>query len=231
MIKRLLAIPAAVLAAALLIANAPVHHANLGNGAAHVTITPSGSHIIGNPAAPIKLTEYMSYTCSHCAAFENEGVGPMRLTYIANGKVSLEIRHLLRDPIDVTVAMLTNCVAPPRFMLLHEAFLHSQADWLGAASRTSAAQRERWATGDDAAKMRAIARDLKFYDIMERGGFSRVAIDHCLSDPAMLKRITAQSVDADKQGVNATPSFAIDGVLLAGTHTWDTLAPQLQARM
>jgi protein-disulfide isomerase len=39
-----------------------------------------GHHPGGNAAtdAPIKLVEYMSYTCPHCAHFEAEGVKTMR---------------------------------------------------------------------------------------------------------------------------------------------------------
>ncbi|MCB8828310.1 DsbA family protein, partial [Escherichia coli] len=38
----------------------------------HVTQTAKGAFVLGNPAAPIKLVEYGSYTCSHCAAFSKE---------------------------------------------------------------------------------------------------------------------------------------------------------------
>ena len=40
------------------------------------TATPTLGHRIGNPAAKVKLTEYISYTCPHCAAFTREGEGP-----------------------------------------------------------------------------------------------------------------------------------------------------------
>ena len=32
---------------------------------------------------------------------------PLKIGYVHSGKVSVEIRHMLRDPIDLTVAMLT----------------------------------------------------------------------------------------------------------------------------
>src|SRR3546814_9167637 len=37
-----------------------------------VTQTAAGSFVMGNPAAPVKLIEYLSYTCPHCAAFSAE---------------------------------------------------------------------------------------------------------------------------------------------------------------
>ena len=50
---------------------------------AQITIAPSGSHIIGNPDAKVKLVEYMSYTCPHCAAFEAESATPLRADFVA----------------------------------------------------------------------------------------------------------------------------------------------------
>ena len=37
-----------------------------------VVKTPEGGYLMGNPDAPIKLVEYGSLTCSHCADFSNE---------------------------------------------------------------------------------------------------------------------------------------------------------------
>jgi hypothetical protein len=58
---------------------------------------------MGNPQAR-RLVEYMSYTCPHCAHFEAESALALRNGPIASGKGSFEVRHLLRDPIDATIA-------------------------------------------------------------------------------------------------------------------------------
>ena len=55
-----------------------------------VSVTPAGSHLIGNPQAPVRLVEYISYTCSHCAAFDAEGALPLQTGYLATGKVLLD---------------------------------------------------------------------------------------------------------------------------------------------
>ena len=46
----------------------------------------------------------------------------------------VEVRHLIRDPIDMTVAMLTNCGMPARFFGNHNMFLASQNTWIGRAA-------------------------------------------------------------------------------------------------
>src|SRR3546814_11911776 len=43
-----------------------------------VTATPEGGFTIGNPAAPIKLLEYASHSCRHCAAFAGKASAPLR---------------------------------------------------------------------------------------------------------------------------------------------------------
>ena len=196
-----------------------------------VTLTPQGSHVLGNPKAAVKLTEYVSYTCPHCAHFEVQADGPLRMGYIASGKVSVEVRHLVRDPIDLTVAQFTNCGPKEKFFGNHTAFMRSQQQWIQLLMNATPAQRIRWQTGDTLTRQRAIASDFHLYEIMAGRGYSRPQLDHCLADKALAQRIAAQGADAEKLGIEATPSFTINGVLLAGTHSWDTLEPQLKLKL
>jgi protein-disulfide isomerase len=196
-----------------------------------IAVTPTGSHVLGNPAAKVKLTEFISYTCPHCAHFDREGTDRLRVSGVAQGKVSIEVRHLVRDPIDMTVAMLTNCGPPAKFFLNHSAFLRSQDSWIGAANNASPAQQQRWTSGDMPSRMRAIASDFGFYAIMETRGYDHPTVDRCLADQAMAHKLAAQTESASKLGVTGTPSFLINGDLLAGTHDWQSLQPQIEARL
>ena len=67
-----------------------------------------GGHRFGNPEAKVKLVEFMSYTCSLCATFARQGDSAIRLAYVPTGRISYEIRHLIRDPVDLTAALLTH---------------------------------------------------------------------------------------------------------------------------
>lgn len=202
-----------------------------GDWNAKLAVTPSGSHVIGNPAAAIKLTEYISYTCSHCADFDRAASDPLRLIHVTSGKLSLEIRHLVRDPIDLTVAMLTNCGPPNKFLQNHTLFLRQQARWLGRAQTLGQAAQARWNSGTPENRRRAIADDLGFYQTMLARGYDRPMVDRCLSDPVMARKLAEQTVEAERLGVPGTPSFLINGELLAGTHDWPSLQVQLRARM
>lgn len=202
-----------------------------GNWATRVAITPTGSHVLGNPAAALKLSEYISYTCSHCADFDREASDRLRAYGVVQGKLSVEVRHLVRDPIDMTAAMLTNCGPPAKFFQNHTAFLRSQSRWIAAANSASPAQQARWNNGEMRARFRAIASDFGFYAIMASRGYDRMATDRCLSDDAMARRLADQTREAVRLGVEGTPSFLLNGELLAGTHDWRGLKARLDARM
>ncbi len=212
-------------------------------GAAAMTISANGDwntnvvetdagHRIGNPEAEVTLTEFVSYTCPHCAHFAVDGEGALKIAYIGPGKVSLEIRHIVRDPVDLTATMLANCGPASKFPLNHAAFMHSQDEWLPILTKRTPGQVQRWTSGDYAARRRAIAADFGFYRIMERRGYRRTDADRCLNDDAMAQKLSqATTANREKYNLNGTPSFAIDGVTLAGTHDWQTLAPQIDARL
>ncbi len=199
------------------------------NGVINRTALPS--HVIGNPAAKVKLTKWISYTCPACARFELESDAALKLQYIRRGQLSLEVRHYVRDPVDLTVAMLTNCGPKEKFSLNHSAFIRSQSVWLDNMAHSTPAQQQRWTTGDLPSRSRAIATDLRFYQIMATRGYDRPTVDRCLADAGMAKRLADGTEAGQKLGIDHTPSFAINGQLLVGTSGWSLLEPQLQARM
>ncbi|MEY2944055.1 MAG: hypothetical protein RLY97_2069 [Pseudomonadota bacterium] len=201
------------------------------NWGTKIAISPQGGHIIGNPAAKVKLIEYLSYTCPHCATFQSESEAAIQLAFIPSGKGSVEIRHYVRDPVDLAAGVLVNCAPPAKFYKLHQAILHNQNIWAANIGKSNATIQKRWFTGPIPARMRAIAADMHWYEMMENLGYGRVAVDKCLANEALANRLSNQT-DADTAaGITGTPSFAINGQILAGTHNWHLLQPQLDARM
>lgn len=211
------------LAAVLLTAAAPPP----GGWYRAVSLTPQGGHLIGNPDAPVRLIEYASYTCRDCAAYNLQSEGVLGLAYLPSGRVAVEVRLLTETPIDLAAAMLASCGDPARFPLNHNALLRSQARWMELVPHATAAQRQRWNHPDLAARNRAIAADLKLYDVMMSRGYDRQTLDRCLSDSALAARLKAASSAAIAAGVTRAPGFSIGGKLLRNTHDWATLRPQL----
>lgn len=214
--------------AASAVALAAVATAQGNSGNWNLTVVETATHHrIGNPDAEVVLTEYVSYTCSHCATFAREGDPVLELAYIGSGKVAVEYRQLLRNPIDLTISMMTHCGDPLKFKQNHAAFMLSQDKWIGTAQGASQTQIARW-TQPGAASRRNIANDFGFYDIMKPRGYRITDLDKCLSDEALAKSLAeaSQSYAQDK-GVRGTPSFAINGKLVEGAHSWPALSKKL----
>ena len=231
-----LALPVAIASAAISTAapsGKPVPKASAkADWTATVTRTPQGTHVLGNPAAKVRLTEFVSYTCSHCAQYHEAADGALRANFVAPGKAAVEVRHFVRDPVDLTVALLTNCGTPAKFFANHSAFMRGQTKWIGPLSNPSAAQAARWSSGTFAQRTKVIAKDFGFYPIMARRGYTVQQVDKCLADQALADRLAADTDLALRTlRVTGTPSFAIDGAVLAGTHNWELLRPQLDARL
>lgn len=185
-------------------------------------------HILGNPEAPNRLVEFMSYTCSHCADFARMGEGAIKLAYLPTGKMSFEIRHLIRDPVDMTAALLTQCGPAAKFPANHSAIILKQDEWLAKARNATQAQKARWQFGTHSARLQAIASDLGFYDIMVGRGYSRVELDKCLSDTVKADAIAETSrADVAKYDLRGTPSFILNGTVLDNVYGWETLRPHL----
>ena len=188
-------------------------------------------HVIGNPEAETTLAEYISYTCGHCAQFAKQGDPVIKMLFIHAGKLKLEIRHLLRDPIDLTAAMLTHCGDESKFPLNHNSFMTSQDTWLGKAQNATQAQVQRWSSPERAAARRSLANDLGFYTLMEQRGYGRSEIDRCLNDEAKAEALVNTTMaDVKRLGLTGTPSFVLNGELLNGVHSWQALEPHLTGK-
>lgn len=201
------------------------------SSAATITAGSDGSHIIGNPAARVKLVEYVSYTCPHCAHFAAELAGPLRTTYLPAGTVSVEIRHLVRDPVDMAMAVAANCGAPARFVGRHEALMAAQGRFMSAAQATTAQQRQAWSAATPAQRLRHVADDVGVTAWMRERGFTAQQINACMADVALQQRLVRQTNAAIDAGVQGTPSFAINGQLQADVHAWEQLRPLIDARI
>lgn len=212
-----------LLAATLLAAAAPPP----GGWSRAISLTKEGSHLIGNPDAPVRLTEYASYTCRDCAAYHVQSEGVLGLAYIPSGRIAVEVRLLTETSVDLATAMLASCGDPARFPLNHNALLRSQAKWMALLPHATASQRQRWNHPDLGTRNRAIAADLKLYDIMLSRGYDRQTLERCLADEAKAQSLKSVSATALVAGVTKSPGFSINGNLLSDTHDWASLRPQL----
>lgn len=171
-----------------------------------------GAYSIGNPQAKVKLVEYFSYTCPHCAEFAKEAGVPLKTQYVDKGLVLFEYRNLIRDPVDMTAAMLARCGGPKAFAANHQAIFAAQTTWLGKAAKMTQEQQAPWYKGSLADRTTRIAADLGLDTLMRGRGYSAGQINACLASgvaEAELMGMTNIAVNADR--VTGTPTFFING--------------------
>ncbi|KKW94147.1 thioredoxin domain-containing protein [Sphingobium chungbukense] len=182
---------------------------------AQVTLSPTGGHVLGNPAAPNKLVEYISYTCPHCAHFVGEASAPLKANYVRTGKVSVEVRNAVRDKYDLTVALLARCGGPKRFFGNHEALFANQEGWM---EKVVAYDKDGAKPTEQKAALRDIGQKTGLYAFMAKRGYKPAQLDACVNDPNAMKQVLAMTDEAwNKVQISGTPGFTLNGTLIRGS--------------
>lgn len=190
--------------------------------------TPEGGFVIGNPDAPLKLVEYASHTCSHCAAFAQESAGALD-EYVAKGIVSYEIRNQIHDPLDLSIALLARCGGNPA--TFHPLANQAWGDFnnLMSGVQANSAALEQAQAAPQAQRFQAIAQAAGLIDFFAARGISRDQAMQCLADVDKAQAIAdASQTQSDELNVTGTPTFFLNGQLVEGT-TWAVIEPALQA--
>ena len=193
-----------------------------------VSVTDKGAHVLGNPAAPNKVVEYLSYTCGHCANFELNEAPAFKTQYVATGKASLEIRNMLLNPIDLTAAMLARCGGKGRFFGNQKHLFATQSVWLGKAKNISAATQAHLKSENYTAYMTGVYNEIGLAPIMQQRGITPAQAKTCLADKAALKIVLDLTDGGAAAGVTGTPTFIINGVLQDHVHSFADLKAKMK---
>lgn len=191
-----------------------------------VSVTPEGGYLMGNPNAPIKVIEFGSLTCPHCAEFEEKGFPRLRDDYVAKGTVSLEFRNFVRDPYDTTMAMLTHCGAPESFFALTEQVYSNQKAIFEQLQPIGAQLQAANLPPDQIFK--AIGERGGLIDFFAARGIAKDQAAQCLAKADTATKLANDTQKAtDAFNVTGTPTFIVNG-RNAEVATWDALEPILK---
>ena len=168
-----------------------------------VEITAEGGYLMGNPEAPMRLVEYGSIACSHCADFETEQGRAIR-DQVRSGRASFEYRPYLIFAADPAIFLLLRCQPPERFFRSIHALYRTQEEWVG---RIEASEQQTGQAPTGAALLRASGLDQFFRD----QGLSNAQINRCLGDRAAQAALAASNHAGLERGVRGTPTFFLNG--------------------
>jgi protein-disulfide isomerase len=156
--------------------------------------------VLGSADAPITVVEYASMTCGHCAHFHTTVFPTLKEKYVDTGKVRFIMREFPLDNLAAAASMLARCAGDGKTFPLISVLFAKQDDWA-------------FVKGDPRPEL------LKF---AKQAGFTQESFEKCLTDQKLLDDIAAiRSRAAETFGVNATPTFFVNGKKLNGVDLAD----------
>ncbi|MEJ6593775.1 thioredoxin domain-containing protein [Parasphingorhabdus sp.] len=193
-----------------------------------VSKTDAGGVVMGNPDAPIKLVEYMSITCSHCKDFGEQAFAPLRDTYVESGRVSFEIRNFVRDPLDLSAAILSRCGGEGPFFPLTEQALGYQGAMFEKAQGMGEATYSDILKSAPESRFVRLAEQLGLIAFFQQRGISADQAKACLADTAAAETLMNNTQKAAEQfNIEGTPTFLLNGQKVEGTN-WAMIETKLK---
>lgn len=193
-----------------------------------VSKTDAGGMVMGNPNAPIKLVEYMSITCSHCKDFGEQAFAPLRDQYVESGRVSFEIRNFVRDPLDLSAAILSRCGGEGPFFPLTEQALGYQGTMFEKAQSMGEATYSDILKSAPESRFVRLAEQLGLISFFQQRGISEDQAKACLADTATAETLmNGTQTAAEEYNIEGTPTFLINGQKVEGTN-WAMIETKLK---
>ena len=170
-----------------------------------------GDFSLGSPDAPVKIVEYASYTCPHCADFHANVFGKLKAEYIDTGKVHFTLREVYFDRYGLWAAMVARCGGEMRYFGIHDMLYDQQKEWAASEDPTT------------------VVNNLR--TIGKAAGLDDAALDACLNDQTTAEALIKQfetNMAADE--VKGTPTIFINGEMHSNM-AWEDLKPLLDAAL
>jgi len=159
---------------------------------------------LGRPDAAIKVTEFFSLTCTHCAAFQRGTFPQVKAQLIDPGKLELIYHDFPLDKVALMAAMVARALTPERYEPFITALFATQDRWAFARNITPA---------DELEKLALLA------------GMSHETFQATIANDQLRQFILQESEQAEAQyHVDSTPTFLCNGKTHAGELSYDAFA-------
>ena len=157
---------------------------------------PVGDDVsLGEPKAPVKMVEYASVACPVCGRWYREVFAAFKAKYIDTGKVYYTFREMLvGDATEQSMAaagfLLARCAGRDKYFPITDAIFQNQNDIYN----------------DPRAGLLKIA---------QANGLDEAKFTACVNDAAALQALNNRVQNyATVDGVNATPTFVVNGAAM-----------------
>ena len=161
-------------------------------------------YLLGSPTAPVEVTEFADFECPGCGQFATVTEPDVRTNLINTGKIRVRyIDYPLPMHKNTWDASLAAACANDqgKFWEMHDAIFANQDRW-----NTEATGRPRSVLKDLA---KSVGLDLSKYDA-------------CMDAETHRAKVQAHLQEAERRGVNQTPTFVIGGKMYPGALPYDS---------
>lgn len=152
--------------------------------------------VIGSADAPVTVVEYGSLTCPHCADFQTKKFESFKKEWIDSGKVKFVFRQFPIDQSAMAAAALVHCLPMSE--------QHAAIDGMYGSIKE-------WAVGDLKATIPAQLTKILKRDVTFDKDFKE-----CVSGEGFQQIVLKPAFDGMKNGVQATPTFFVNGEKIVG---------------
>ena len=191
---------------------APVPAPNNGDWSTVVTKSAEGGFVMGNPNAKVKLVEFGSMTCPHCAEFEEQGGKALIDNYVKKGLVSWEFRNFVRDPFDMAATLLARCGGEASFFGMTRTCSPTSGPGSARSRRPTRRRMQGLQTMPPAQQFSTIADLAGLKTYASQRGVPRAKADQCLANEAEANQLVQMNSDAvSTYSIPGTPAFLING--------------------
>ncbi len=171
---------------------ATMNSAEAQTGSASVDTSGVVDMALGDPEAPVTIVEYSSFTCPHCATFNQGAFRQIMENYVDTGEVHYIKREVYFDAYGLWAALVARCGGPERYHGVVDMLYENQREWAGSSDG-----------GVVADNLRRIGR---------RAGLDNEQLDACLADRDKATALMeVYRANAEEYGIRSTPSFVING--------------------
>ena len=126
--------------------------------------------IIGNPNAPIKISEHSSFTCPACALFHKENFKKIKKDYIDTNKAYVVYDDFPRNQPDVLIGAIARCLPEQSYFNFIQVLFETQKDWLELGnSYIDHIKNTALFAGGDANKIEQCIQSTELHEILAQG--------------------------------------------------------------
>ena len=173
------------------------------------TIEALESKSFGNENAKVKIVEFASLTCGHCAKFHNEVMPILKEKYIEKGLIHFTYKDFPLDKFALKASMIARCAGNEKFFKFLDVFYKKQKDW----TRTKD-------------PFKSLLKIAKF------GGLKDEELKVCIGNKSIEDGILKQRLNSSKKyDIKATPTLYLNGEKYNGDLTIEALESKIKSML